>query len=54
LQLQIAPGKGGLILKSESRFKNYIIKGIAVNLKEEKQDFKSLETDMVNFELICK
>jgi hypothetical protein len=46
--------KGGLILKSEHRFKNYTMKGIAVSIKEEKHGFKSLNIDMVNFERICK
>lgn len=46
--------KGGLILKTEHRFKNYIMKGIAVNVKKEKKDFKSLSIDNTNFEIYCK
>lgn len=45
---------GGLILKSEHRFKNYIMKGIAVNIKEEDDDFKALIVDNKNFEIHCK
>jgi hypothetical protein len=46
--------KGGLILKSEHRFKNYTMKGIAVSMKEEKNDFTSLNIDTTYFELNCK
>ena len=38
-----------LILKSEHRFKNYTMKGIAVSMKEEKNDFTSLNIDTTYF-----
>lgn len=45
---------GGLILKSEHRFKNYTMKGIAVNIKEETKDFKALGIGNEVFDVNCK
>lgn len=45
---------GGLILKSEHRFKNYTMKGIVVNIKGEDDYFKALIVDNKNFEINCK
>jgi len=45
---------GGLILKSEHRFRNYTMKGIAVKIKEEAGDFNALQIDENSFDRICK
>lgn len=45
---------GGLILKSEHRFKNYTMKGVVVRIKKAKNKFTALTTDMANFEAGCR
>jgi len=45
---------GGLILKSEHRFKNYTMKGSAVNIKEDVNDFKAFNIDNKSFEINCE
>lgn len=44
---------GGLILKSEHRFKNFVMKGVATNIKEYPQDFSALEIDENRMNEIC-
>lgn len=45
---------GGLILKSEHRFKNFTMKGIATNFNIHNQNFVALEIDERLFATICK
>lgn len=45
---------GGLILKSEHRFKYFTMKGIATFIELKHGDFKALETDENLFSRLCK
>lgn len=45
---------GGLILKSEHRFKHFTMTGIATKVGENNTDFIALELDKVIFERVCK
>ena len=45
---------GGLILKSEHRFKYFTMKGIATSLSRRDSDFKALEIDDDLFSRFCK
>lgn len=46
--------EGGIILKSEIRFKDFTKKGIATEIREYDQDFKALEIDEEKFSEVCK
>jgi len=45
---------GGLILKSEHRFKNFTMRSNVVNIKEEGNDFKSFMIGNDQFDIYCK
>jgi len=45
--------EGGLILKSEHRFKNYTMKGVAVSVNKEPNNFNALEIGNEFLEKIC-
>lgn len=44
---------GGLILKSEHRFKNFVMKGVATNVKAYPGDFSALEMDEKRMDEMC-
>jgi hypothetical protein len=44
---------GGLILKLEHRFKNFTMKGTAIEVKKQDEKFKALETDEKKMIEIC-
>jgi hypothetical protein len=44
---------GGLILKSEHRFKNFVMKGVVTNIKTHPGDFNALEMDVKQIGEIC-
>lgn len=45
--------EGGLILKSEHRFKNFVMKGVVTNIKAHPGDFSALEIDVKQMNEIC-
>jgi hypothetical protein len=44
---------GGLILKLEHRFKNYVMKGIASGIVQQQQNYKALQVDEAVFNKAC-
>jgi hypothetical protein len=45
--------KGGLILRSEHRFKNFTLKGVATSVEKRPQGFKALEVDTMILRKVC-
>ena len=45
---------GGLILKSEHRFKHFTMKGMATDVTKQSKQFKALEIDEKLFSVLCK